>query len=447
MPLKRGIMMTLAACVALPLAAALGALWLERGDMVRQQAETVLKTHARSLMAGMDEQLAEGQSHLKTWGALPTLQEVLINDEGGDVAKLLSGLQQNHAQFSSLTVTDARGRVVTSTDASLRNANLATAPGIQQALSGRPTQTGMTRLQPAAAEAVSIIVPIVAFYDRQTVIGTLAGVLDLKVMAQRAAAATRFHGGKPLVILARADSGEIIFSSRKTKAAASSLVALAAADKVSPSDLRLGEETGIAIATRSLAGQKDKEDAGLVAVAFEPWSAGVSLLGALPLQVLLVAALAVLVSVAIAWRGAKALVALHEDLSRLAAGGRAAPARRRPRHAVMAPLWEDLDRVNAQLAASKTVATARLLAEARAAAAEQRLRDVGDGLKAHIDDIANLVELINRANLAAAGGRPRAADLVELNRVAIKMLLVIRTAVAASSEQAPADTDAQRLSA
>ena len=449
MSLRRGILMGLAVCMAVPLAAALGAAWLANGDMIRQRAEADLKRHAQSVAATIDDRLAEGLTHLKAWSALPTLQEVLINDEGGDVARLLSGMQQNHNQFASLTVTDARGRVVASTDAGLSKADLATTPGIQQALSGRSTQSGLSALHSAAAEGVSVIVPLVASYDRQTVIGTLAGVLDLRAIARHAANASRHHGGQHLVIVARSDNGAVLFSSRETKARATTLAQLADSARSKASDLRLGEETGIAFTARSIAERKDGQETGLLVVAFQPLSEASLWLGALPFQGLIIAGLAALLSMALVWRGVSALSALGEDLARLAAGGKAASARHRPRHTTLAPLWADIDRVSSQLAASKTVATARLLADARAAHAEQRLREVGDGLKAHIDDIASLVELINRANLAAAGAgaRPRTADLVELNRVAIKMLLVIRTAVAASSEQAPAEATGQRLSA
>jgi hypothetical protein len=52
------------------------------------------------------------------------MQEVLIDDDGGELAQVLVDLNRAYPDFASLTITNARGLVVATTDAALRKADL-----------------------------------------------------------------------------------------------------------------------------------------------------------------------------------------------------------------------------------------------------------------------------------------------------------------------------------
>jgi hypothetical protein len=103
-------------------AAGMGALWLGTEDTLRQQSFDDLQTQTRNVMVSIEQQMASNLTHMKAWSSMPMMQEVLIGDEGGELAGTLADLSRNYTDFLSLTITNAQGSVIATTDPALRKA-------------------------------------------------------------------------------------------------------------------------------------------------------------------------------------------------------------------------------------------------------------------------------------------------------------------------------------
>lgn len=452
MSMRSKITAAFAMCIALPVAAGMGALWLGTEDTLRQQSFDDLQTQTRNVMVSIEQQMASNLTHMKAWSSMPMMQEVLIGDEGGELASTLADLSRNYTDFLSLTITNGQGSVIATTDPALRKADLSDVEGVHAAISGRTTQSGFTRLREGAPEAIQFTVPLVASYDRQTVIGTLTGVVDFNALVKRTLQGSPLNQERRVFVLTRRDTGKVLFANRSAGTIADEIGRVDTNRKVTTTELMLAGEESLAAFSRS-SGKALGKDPGLVAFGIEPLSGVYAAADKVSNIFAAIAGLAATLALFLAWRWATPLVELSSGIGRLASGDARASVPQMPSHSAFAPLARALETMKSVRSAHDTLAhrerelmEAHDKAQAEIRLKEKLLQDLGHTLQARMGDIVELVDLINRENLSAVASRRQSPNMVELTRTATELLNVVQDAIEASEAAAERTRKAPSLS-
>lgn len=441
MSIRSKITAAFAMCISLPMAAGMGALWLGTQDTLHQQADQELQSATRNVMSAIEQQIATNLTHLKAWGAMPTMQDVLIGDEGGDLGHTISDLSLSYPEFSSLTITNAQGEVVATTDPALRKANLSALEGVHAAVSGRAYQGSFIAPRIGAVETITLTVPLVASYDRQTVIGTLVGALDLEAIARQAASHSQLGIERRILALAQRDTGRLIWSTRSAGSLTDQLKKIDIGSKRTSSELIIAGETHLATFVKST-GSLLERDPGLVAYGVVPTASVFAAADKVSNIFIAVAGLAALVALIIAWRWSTPLVQLAASMSRVARGDNYITTPQLPSHNTFAPLARALESMR-EVSAGRDQLVARELeliqaredAEAETRIKARQLSHLSDALKDQISTIVELCELINRENVAAVSSRNHASYAHDISRSGIRLLSIVEEAIAQTADQ------------
>lgn len=438
MSLRLRIIGVFAACIALPVVAGWASLWLSTSHSSRTAAYASLEAEAATAMRTIEERLARNLGHLKAWSTMPMMQEVLINDDSGELDQALADLARAYPDFESLTITDTRGTIVATTDRALAKAQSLENGSTRAAISGRTTQETLEDRQPAA---IRFTVPLVASYDRRTVIGTLTGLIGLATISGDMMKVGLADPAAPGLALFSKDTRRILFSPPQAAALPPAIRSLDPGTKARPVNVTVSGEPGVAAISGSgarILGQ----DPGLFVAAFKSRSAMAAPANGFSDIVLGASILAATMSLLIAWRWSTPLVQLHKDAAGTFTTRRTAAAGPIPHQGSFAALSEAFLRLKqARDERDKLANHAQQMALAIATARDDarnsndRLKQIAGSLTAHMAEVTELVELINRENLAAAGRRHSQPRLDELNRAALDLLQVIRDAVDGVQEE------------
>jgi methyl-accepting chemotaxis protein len=438
MSLRLRIIAVFAICIALPVVAGWASLWLSASQSSRSAAFSSLQADAATAMRTIEERLARNLGHLKAWSTMPMMQEVLINDDGGELAQALADLVRAYPDFESLTATDTRGIIVATTDPTLGKARPFEAGDTRAAISGRTTQETLVDRHHAA---IRFTVPLVASYDRQTVIGTLTGMIGLATLYGDMMQGRLADPAAPGYALVTKEKHKTLFATMQAAALAPAINSLDADTKARPIPITISGEPGVAAISGSGARILGK-DPGLFIAAFKSRAAMEAPATSLSDIVLGSSILAGVLSLLIAWRWATPLVRLNEQAAIAFKARRTTKAEQTRGPDSFAALADALARLKPALEERDTLAKhaqelalAIAIARDNARHSNERLQQLAGSLTAHMAEITELVELINRENLAAAGRRHDQPRLEELNRAALGLLQVIQDAVDAVQEQ------------
>jgi len=437
MSLRLRIIGVFAACIALPVAAGWASLWLSTSQSSRAAAFSSLEADAATAMRTIEERLARNLGHLRAWSIMPMMQEVLINDDSGELGQALADLVRVYPDFESLTITDTRGMIVATTDPTLAKAQAFEAGGTRAAISGRTTQETLTSRHPAA---IRFTVPLVASYDRQTVIGTLTGMIAFATLYGDMMQDRLADPAAPDFALVTKDRQQVLFATTHAAALAPAIRSLDAHATARPVPVTISGEPGVAAISGSGA-RVLGQDPGLFVAAFKSRAAMAAPTASLSDIFLGASILAATMSLAIAWRWATPLVRLHEEAAaalkprRTHTGASSTP---KNSFATLADAFtrlrqarEERDTLSNE---AQELALAFAIARDNAKDSNERLGRIAGHLTAHMAEVTELVELINRENLAAAGRHHSQPGLEELNRAALDLLEVIQDAVDTAEE-------------
>src|SRR5262245_3610089 len=75
-----------------------------------------LALDTREAIGTLERFFTDTRTDLRTWSDLRVMQDVLIDDEEGEIGADLGGLTAQYGHFAELAVLNAAGRVVASTD-------------------------------------------------------------------------------------------------------------------------------------------------------------------------------------------------------------------------------------------------------------------------------------------------------------------------------------------
>jgi hypothetical protein len=434
-------------CISLPIAAGMGALWLGTEETLHDQAALELQTATRTAMSTIEQQLAMDLTHLKAWSTLSLMQDVLIGDQGGELQKAINDLSLNYADFTSLTITNAQGQVVVTTDAALRHANLSNLEGVQAAVSGRVSQSNFSVLRQGSSETILFTVPLVANYDRQTVIGTLIGSIDFGVLAKRVMANSPLNVERRALVITHRTTGRIIYSSRTSDGVTAEIGKIDANKKNQPNHLTIGGEDHLATLVHSK-GTSLEKNPDLVAFALAPTASVFAAADKVSNIFLTVAGLAAIGAIFIAWQWSTPLVHLTTKLAQVARGDASVSPLRLPSHNTFSPLDRALDAMNEMQRSRKELLEGELErhdefedAKIEALNTERQLQNLQNSLKDEVSTILELCALINKENLATAGSKRNSSYVQELSRNAARLLLLVESTIDRPSDDVQSEMD------
>jgi len=115
---------------------------------------------------------------LHTWSNLQTMQNVLIDDQGGLIANDLRRFRQQYPEFSNLAVINDKGVVVAATDGTTVGERVSHAQFFRSGMQGWAYQGKVERTPLANGVGMLFALPIRAEYDPNIVLGMLAAVVD-----------------------------------------------------------------------------------------------------------------------------------------------------------------------------------------------------------------------------------------------------------------------------
>ena len=445
MSIRSKVTAAFALCISLPMIAGMGALWLGTEDTLRHQASQDLQASTRSVMATIEEQMAFNFTHLKAWRSLPVMQDVLIGDDDGELLHTLNDLNLNYPDFGALTITNAQGTVVATTDPAQRHSDLSAYEGVHAAVSGRSYQSNYTIHRAGGIETISFTVPLVATYDRQTVIGTLTGYLDLQALIGRVVGTSTLGIERRTLVLTQRDKGSIIFSSRSHGALLEELKRVDTSSKRSSYEFVLGGEPHLATFVRSI-GTSLVKNPGLIAFGIAPSATIFAAVDNVSNIFIAVAGFASTIALVIAWRWSTPLVRLASRMGRVARGEEDSPTPDLPSHNTFAPLAIALDtmrettRIRDRLAAREIeLIHAKAVAEADALAKSQQFESLRTSLRDQITSIVDLCDLITKENVAATSNTRHVSYARELSRSGTRLLEIVEDAISNIPDEAHAD--------
>ena len=451
--LRIKITAAVAICVLLPMMAAIGAISFAAPAFLRDGVSQTLQAETTSVLQSIEDRIVQNSSHLKAWSDLPSMQDALIADNGGEIARTIADLKGRYPDFASLSVTDARGLVVAATAKDEKGTNLSADEGFRSAASGTAYESAIGVRSATTPETIWFTVPLMANYDKQTVIGTLTGVLDLgaltKSVVKRSVLAAN---DKSALVLTRRSGGHVIFASRTDINLLQALTQFDTRKEKTNSELEVGDKRFFVATAGS------KGSVGLVAHAVMPTDEALAVAGKLSNVVATTAGLAFALAMALVWFLSTPLVQLAESMKRLARGDlfwRMPAVGSRHVFGEMARALEVFrqtkivrDRI---VAREQDLYRAKESAETAAREKSEHLASLSRELRTQLTAIIGLSELINRETLAAAANAHHAGYAKDIGRCGVQLLAVINDLFDLSEAEAgqsvlnEADTDLAAL--
>lgn len=428
--LRLGIVAAAAACMALPMLAGYGVMSLTARDMFAQSTTVHLEASSASVAKAIDERLAQHLSHLKVWSSLPVMQNVLVADSGGEIARALQSIKANTSDFTSLSATDSRGKVIASTSDAERGADFANDEGFRAAASGRVFQSNFGHRRTDEPDSIWFSVPILASYDGQTVIGTVTGATDVRAIARSTLARFKDKSDRSVFVVVRRSDGKITFTSKIDATLFQAVRALG--DKRSGIDEIDWKGAPHFVASSVTAGQGQVQDPGIAVHAIEPGQTVIAAAENATMYVTLAAVIAAFAVLGIAWQLSAPLAVMASAMDRIARGDTTAGGPALPAHHPLSQMARSIEvfrrtRIVRDRLALREQELHRSAkdAEAAALAKAEHLASLSRELRTQLNTIIGLSELINTEVLRAASRLEYAGYAKDIARSGVQLLAVI----------------------
>ncbi len=430
--LRGKITAAMAVLIGMPLLLCLGVMWFSASATLRDTSARDLEAATQSVATAIDARIALDLTHLRAWSALPVMQDTLIADDGGDVASTIAALKTRYNDFSKLVVADARGVVIAATAKEDRGLDLSTDDGHVAAMSGRVQQSAYGARTPSSTETIAFTVPLIAAYDRQSVIGTLTGTLDVEtLMSSVVASSTLAKAGHNVVVTRRSD-GRIAFAAKRDGTLFDALKAAGIVRGGGATTIDWKAEPYL-VASVVPTGKTLVHETGFAVLGLAPAAAIFSAADRLLNVTMLVGVIAAVLALYLAWHWSTPLVQLETTMSRVARGDVSARAVAvAPQH-TFAPLARSVEVfrqtkiVRDRLVAREAdLARAKEDAESALHKKSEHLASLALAFKTQMSAIVELADAINRENLQAiAAGRMPSGHAGNISRAGVQLLAVI----------------------
>lgn len=126
----------------------------------------------------VEEHLAELFRDMTNWTSLMIMQDVMTDDDDGELAGELARLAKLYPSFSELFVLNPQGTVIAASIPDRKNYSFKEEPLFQRAIQNMVYQSSVIRSSFTQKPVLYGSAPIIASYDQDEVIGVIAGIVD-----------------------------------------------------------------------------------------------------------------------------------------------------------------------------------------------------------------------------------------------------------------------------
>ncbi|MGR3632936.1 MAG: bifunctional diguanylate cyclase/phosphodiesterase [Limimaricola soesokkakensis] len=138
-------------------------------------------------MLDLERWLDRAMYDLTTLAETNVMQDVLIADGIGEIARSLAAMRTRYREFAAFVVTDETGAVIAAEGADLSPGQDLDIDHLDQSLAGLPVVGGFDAHPGLADDSFLFSVPIRAEYDQSTVIGVLSGTIGMDRLREQLA--------------------------------------------------------------------------------------------------------------------------------------------------------------------------------------------------------------------------------------------------------------------
>jgi len=163
------------ACVAVPLLATMAMGFNAARNSITNLIHSDLDSVTSNGLEQVDEFLELSRTDIETWSKFHLLQDVLTDDDLGHITAELTRLSEQYPRFDELIVLNDRGLVVAAHNQRLIKSDFSTDPAFIDTMGGKPFARRDDASRVLLSRALVFAQPIRAYYDQNTVIGTLIG--------------------------------------------------------------------------------------------------------------------------------------------------------------------------------------------------------------------------------------------------------------------------------
>lgn len=178
MRIRRKSIVLLLLCTIIPLLQISVVSFITAQNALEAQAGAELAADTKAALDRIEAFFEKVTVDVAAWSSLPVIQDVLIDDEDGEIATELVRLQKQYGYFAGLLVLNDQGICVAATDDTNLRRNFSDRDLIQEIQRGRMFQGRVEDSNLASGEALVFAVPIHADYNANTIIGTFVGAID-----------------------------------------------------------------------------------------------------------------------------------------------------------------------------------------------------------------------------------------------------------------------------
>jgi signal transduction histidine kinase/ActR/RegA family two-component response regulator len=176
--IRAQLMALLLSCALLPLLAASYGSYQSAKTALIETTKRELEFSGRQAFDQISSYFADILVDLKTWSTLRVMQDVLIEDEAGEILMELDNLRRAYPEFAELAVIGPGGQVVATTHREGDPAVTLDPQMIGSVMAGEIRQVKATASGPLEQYYLVFAMPISAEYDPAIILGALVGVID-----------------------------------------------------------------------------------------------------------------------------------------------------------------------------------------------------------------------------------------------------------------------------
>lgn len=263
----------------------------------------------RDEMGRLEAFVGDNQLNLHTWSQLRIMQDVLTDDESGELAADLARLQENYPHFTGLMVVNGEGAVVAAARAARLGTDLSQHAATRTALEGNLHQGPVEPWPFDPGQAMALAQPIRADYDAETVLGALIGFVDWATVRRGLREATLAGAAQDLdhrLVLVAERGARVVYDTLDADAEPQGAAALAELVRGGLNRIALGGRDYLAARSRSTGGPS-AHDPGWTMHALVSFEAAQVPVARLRVQGTMVAAIGLAIAAVVGLLGANAV--------------------------------------------------------------------------------------------------------------------------------------------
>lgn len=216
MRIRQKSILLLLLCAMIPLLAISIISFVSAEKALEEQAAIDLQVDTDTTLGRIETFFETVAVNVAAWSTLPVIQDVLIDDDDGEIAGALARLRNQHTYISEFLVINDHGLGVSVTDERNLRRDFSGAAFMRTAQQSGMFQGRVEVSDITDSEGVVFAVPIRANYNPDTIIGTFVGVVDwtqIKQTLSEVSVTGKEQSGDHILILKSAEDSRVLYRS------------------------------------------------------------------------------------------------------------------------------------------------------------------------------------------------------------------------------------------